>query len=146
MTKFLLNQSKFISILMFGMMAGFFATYSFNVNYAMLQVDGATYATVQSLFNINVRHLGFFLCFFGAAVAPLITSLLLFINAERRKALIWAVLSLLYILGIIVLLYLQNLLICRLIITPNLGTQNTCRTTGKKYVITGTKPTFTARG
>ncbi|WP_244502960.1 DUF1772 domain-containing protein [Marinomonas gallaica] len=109
MTKFLLNQSKFISILMFGMMAGFFATYSFNVNYAMLQVDGATYATVQSLFNINVRHLGFFLCFFGAAVAPLITSLLLFINAERRKALIWAVLSLLYILGIIVFTKFINL-------------------------------------
>ncbi len=37
-------------------MAGFFWTYSDNVNLAMLQVDGATYATVQSLFNMNVRH------------------------------------------------------------------------------------------
>ncbi|WP_197477698.1 MULTISPECIES: hypothetical protein [unclassified Marinomonas] len=55
---------------LFGLMAGFFATYSFNVNYAMLAVDASTYAEVQSLFNINVRHTGFFLCFFGAGALP----------------------------------------------------------------------------
>ncbi len=41
---------------MTGIMAGFFYTYTFNVNLAMLEVDGSTYAVVQSLFNENVRH------------------------------------------------------------------------------------------
>jgi len=51
-----------------GLMAGFFWTYSYNVNLAMLQVDGATYATVQSLFNVNVRHAAFFMLFFGGGL------------------------------------------------------------------------------
>ena len=49
-------------------MAGFFWTYSFNVNLAMLNVDGKTYAEVQSLLNENVRHNIFFLFFFGAEI------------------------------------------------------------------------------
>lgn len=46
-------------------MAGFFATYSANVNLATLELNGPTYAQVQSAFNRNVRHAGFFACFFG---------------------------------------------------------------------------------
>jgi uncharacterized membrane protein len=48
-----------------GIMAGFFWTYSANVNLAMQQMDASTYATVQSAFNRNVRHWLFFLFFFG---------------------------------------------------------------------------------
>jgi len=45
-----------LAVAAFGVMAGFFWTYSANVNLAMLTVDGATYATVQSAFNRHVRH------------------------------------------------------------------------------------------
>lgn len=54
-----------LAVLWLGLMAGFFGTYSANVNLAMLQMDGATYATVQSAFNRNVRHALFFALFFG---------------------------------------------------------------------------------
>ena len=61
-----------IATAVLGLMAGFFWTYSFNVNLAMMQVDGATYATVQSLFNQNVRHAAFFTLFFGGGLFPLL--------------------------------------------------------------------------
>jgi len=48
-----------------GVMAGFFWTYTFNVNLAMATVNGSTYAQMQSLFNVHVRHLAFFSFFFG---------------------------------------------------------------------------------
>ncbi|MEZ5702419.1 MAG: hypothetical protein R3E42_11505 [Burkholderiaceae bacterium] len=45
-----------LSLLAMGIMAGFFWTYSINVNLAMLEMDGPVYATVQSAFNRHVRH------------------------------------------------------------------------------------------
>jgi uncharacterized membrane protein len=56
------------AVLWLGLMAGFFGTYSGNVNLALLQMDGATYATVQSALNQNVRHTLFFSLFFGPPV------------------------------------------------------------------------------
>ena len=97
-----------VTVLLFGLMAGFFATYSFNVNYAMLAVDGQTYATVQSLFNVNVRHLGFFVCFFGGGVAPIITALIWY-PVDRKVALVWFILGVFYIGGIIFFTKFVNL-------------------------------------
>ena len=57
--------AQLLAVLLLGLMAGFFATYSANVNLATLELDGPTYAQVQSAFNRNVRHAGFFVCFFG---------------------------------------------------------------------------------
>ena len=92
---------------LFGLMAGFFATYSFNVNYAMLAVDASTYAEVQSLFNINVRHTGFFLCFFGAGVLPLVCSVL---NIKNKGIFcLWLLLGVLYLTGIIIFTKFINL-------------------------------------
>jgi uncharacterized membrane protein len=54
-----------LSLFAMGIMAGFFWTYSINVNLAMLEMDGPTYAVVQSAFNRNVRHPLFFAFFFG---------------------------------------------------------------------------------
>lgn len=84
-----------------GLMAGFFGTYSFNVNLAMLQVDGPVYAEVQSLLNRNVRHAGFFLLFFGAGLFPLAAALLNW--SQRRRASFWLLLAAagLYIAGVI---------------------------------------------
>ncbi|MEZ5705035.1 MAG: DUF1772 domain-containing protein [Burkholderiaceae bacterium] len=56
-----------LSLLAMGIMAGFFWTYSINVNLAMLEMDGPVYATVQSAFNRHVRHPLFFAFFFGPA-------------------------------------------------------------------------------
>ena len=64
-----------LAITVLGIMAGFFGTYSANVNLAMLQMDGATYATVQSALNRNVRHTLFFFFFFSP---PLLCFLTLF--------------------------------------------------------------------
>lgn len=60
------------STLVFGIMAGFFWTYTYNINLAMLQVDGETYAIMQSLFNVNVRHAMFFVFFFGGGAFSLL--------------------------------------------------------------------------
>lgn len=96
------NTSIAIATAVLGLMAGFFWTYSYNVNLAMLQVDGPTYATVQSLFNRNVRHAAFFALFFGGALFPLLAALA---NLRHWRApTFWLLLAaaLVYGLGVIV--------------------------------------------
>jgi uncharacterized membrane protein len=95
------NLSLAAAIVVFGLMAGFFWTYTFNVNIAMLKVDGPTYATVQSLFNQNVRHIWFFALFFGGGVVSVAA---LLINYKHRKTGAFKLLALaavVYVLGII---------------------------------------------
>lgn len=95
------NASVALAAVIIGIMTGFFYTYSFNVNLAMLAVDGATYATVQSLFNQNVRHPIFFVCFFGGAVVPVLA---LACNWRRyRSVAFWmvALAGLLYLAGVV---------------------------------------------
>ena len=75
---------QLLTVLLLGLMAGFFATYSANINLATLELDGSTYAQVQSAFNRNVRHAGFFLCFFGPV--PLGLMALVSDWAQRRSA------------------------------------------------------------
>jgi uncharacterized membrane protein len=90
-----------MAALWLGMMAGFFWTYSANVNLAMLQMDGATYATVQSAFNRNVRHWLFFAFFFGP---PVWCALALLAAWPARRSGWWIALALAgiaYLLGIV---------------------------------------------
>ena len=92
-----------------GVMAGFFWTYSYNINIAMLQTDGETYATMQSLFNQNVRHFAFFLFFFGAGA---ITILATIVNLKQRRTLsFWLIVlaAITYIAGIIIFTKQVNL-------------------------------------
>lgn len=103
------NSTLMMSIITFGIMAGFFWTYTFNVNYAMLKVDGPTYATVQSLFNENVRHPMFFIFFFGGGFFSMLA---LAVNYQNWQSLDFHLLlaaSLIYILGIIVFTQQVNL-------------------------------------
>jgi uncharacterized membrane protein len=90
-----------LTVLRLGLMAGFFATYSANVNVATLELDGPTYALVQSAFNRNVRHAGFFICFFG----PVPLGLLALATAWPARQTIWwrllALAVLAYALGIV---------------------------------------------
>lgn len=99
----------FLAVVWLGLMAGFFGTYSANVNLAMLQMDGATYATVQSTLNRNVRHGLFFALFFGP---PLWCALALATGWARRREGWWPTLAavmLAYALGIIVFTQQVNL-------------------------------------
>jgi len=103
------NSTLALATIAFGIMAGFFWTYSFNVNYAMQQVDGSTYAQVQSLFNQNVRHLMFFIFFFGGGAFSVVA--LIFNYRQFRSVSFWllALASLVYILGVIVYTQQVNL-------------------------------------
>lgn len=95
------NSTLLVATLVLGVMAGFFWTYSINVNLAMLQVDGAVYAQVQSLFNQNVRHGMFFTFFFGGGA---FTFLALITHIKHFRSLrFWLICAavLVYILGII---------------------------------------------
>jgi len=95
--------------LVFGVMAGFFWTYTFNVNLAMLQVDGETYAKVQSLLNENVRHPMFFAFFFGGGLFSII-ALLANVRLWRTVS-FWlvALAGVIYAVGVIVFTQQVNL-------------------------------------
>ena len=103
------NSSLALAIIILGIMAGFFWTYTFNVNVAMMQVSGEHYATMQSLFNVNVRNTMFFSFFFGGG---LFSALAVIFNLKHRKHLsfwLMVVASLTYLLGIILFTKLVNL-------------------------------------
>ncbi len=98
-----------LAIIFTGIMAGFFYAYTFNVNLAMSLVDGETYATVQSLFNENVRHVGFFAFFFGSAAISLGATI---VHARQWKSpTFWLLASatIIYIGGIIIFTRQVNL-------------------------------------
>ncbi len=96
------NGTLALAALVTGIMAGFFYTYTFNVNLAMLEVDGATYATVQSLFNENVRHSMFFIFFFGGGAVALLAAVANWQHFRNPAFWLIVVAALIYILGIIV--------------------------------------------
>ena len=101
--------AQLAAVLLLGLMAGFFATYSANVNLATLELDGPTYALVQSAFNRHVRHAGFFICFFGPLPLGLIA---LAAAGSDRHAAWWrlqALVVLAYGLGIVLFTRQVNL-------------------------------------
>lgn len=103
------NSSLALLILVLGIMAGFFWTYTFNINLAMLQVSGEYYATIQSLFNVNVRHAMFFSFFFGGGA---LGALAILLNLQHRRHIsFWLIVAatLTYVLGIILFTKLVNL-------------------------------------
>lgn len=102
-----------LAVLLLGLMAGFFATYSGNVNLATATLDGPTYALVQSAFNRHVRHAGFFVCFFGP---PLCCLLALLAGLRHRPGWWWllAAVGLAYALGIVLFTREVNLPLNRL--------------------------------
>lgn len=103
------NSSLALAIVMFGVMAGFFWTYTFNVNLATAQLDGATYARVQSLFNVNVRHAMFFSFFFGSALVAVLALILNYKHYRQANYWFLTAATVLYIVGIILFTRQVNL-------------------------------------
>lgn len=102
-----------LAVFSLGIMAGFFGTYSGNVNLATQELDGPTYALVQSAFNRHVRHALFFACFFG----PPLLCLVALAGAWRERPGWWwlvASIGLGYALGIVVFTREVNLPLNRL--------------------------------
>lgn len=102
-----------LGVFSLGIMAGFFGTYSGNVNLATRELDGPTYALVQSAFNRNVRHALFFAFFFG----PAWLCLLALVDAWRERPPWWwlvATVGLGYALGIVAFTREVNLPLNRL--------------------------------
>ncbi|RDX33944.1 DUF1772 domain-containing protein [Arcobacter sp. HD9-500m-PIT-SAG02] len=95
------NGTLAITTIIFGIMSGFFWTYSFNVNYAMLEVSGEVYAIVQSLFNENVRHFMFFIFFFGGGIFSVVSVVANIKHRKEKSFWLIVVASLCYVLGII---------------------------------------------
>lgn len=96
------RASHALALMLLGLMAGFFWTYTINVSPALAQMDGAVYAQVQSSLNRHVRHALFFVAFFGP---PVVCALALGLAASQRHRAWWRVLAgaaLVYALGIIV--------------------------------------------
>ena len=98
---YLENITLAIAIFTTAIMAGFFYTYTFNINLAMMQVDGETYATVQSLFNENVRHFMFFIFFFGSGAMGVVAILANWRHYKSLSFWLIVVATLVYIFGII---------------------------------------------
>ncbi len=103
------NASIALATIIFGIMAGFFWTYTFNVNLAMLNVDGKTYAEVQSLFNENVRHAMFFIFFFGGGAISLVAASINYKHVKHYSFWLLFIATLVYILGVIVFTAQVNL-------------------------------------
>lgn len=101
--------SHFFMIIILGVMAGFFWTYSINVNQAMLRVDGQTYATVQSLYNITVRNYIFFCFFFGGGIIGLLTVLFNMMKYRSLSFICIVIAFLAYLFGVIVFTHEVNL-------------------------------------
>jgi uncharacterized membrane protein len=100
--------SLVLAVFGLGIMAGFFGTYSGNVNLAMLELDGPTYALVQSAMNRHVRHALFFSFFFG----PPVFCALALTAAWRQRPGWWWLLGLVglgYALGIVLFTRQVNL-------------------------------------
>lgn len=95
--------------IIFGIMAGFFWTYTINVNRAMLEVDATTYATVQSLFNVNVRHPMFFVFFFGGGFFPILALVGNLKHWKTAPFICMVLAALIYVFGVIVFTQQVNL-------------------------------------
>lgn len=89
-----------LAIFWFGVMAGFFGTYSANVSLATASFDGALYATVQSALNRNVRH-ALFYAFFFLPPAWCVAALIAGWRHWKAWGILLAASALLYLLGII---------------------------------------------
>lgn len=67
---------RVVTILLTGIMAGFFFAYSYNVNIAFEGLNASTYAEAMQRINVAVRNPVFFAVFFPAVLVPALAVIL----------------------------------------------------------------------
>lgn len=88
-----------LSLLLAGVMAGFFYAYSVSAMPGLDRIDGDQAIAAMRGINEAVRNPVFFLSFFGTPVVALITAGLLFLLGEKPAALLLALAGIVYLLG-----------------------------------------------
>lgn len=95
-----LTLAEVAATVLLGLMAGFFFAFAVDVAPAMAELDAVTYITVQQAINRVVHNAVFGGSYFGSALLPWLAAALALWARERRRALLWAGIALLYGAGV----------------------------------------------
>lgn len=87
---------ELLTVLLLGLMAGFFFAFAVDVAPAMARLDAASYISTQQWINKVVRNALFGGVYFGSAWLPFGVVLMWTMAGQRRRALLWAGVALLY--------------------------------------------------
>ncbi len=102
-----IDISLIITLLFTGLMAGFFFSYTFSVNFGLQKLKDKDYLLAMQNINKEVLNPVFFICFFGALLFCIVSSLLS-IDFSSPKFYLILLGALLYIFGVFVITGLQN--------------------------------------
>lgn len=92
----LYRTTSIISVLLLGLMAGFFFAFAVDVAPAMTHLDASDYIAMQQAINRVVRNAVFGGVYFGSVVLPFVVVLLAVLKKNRSLMLAWAVIALGY--------------------------------------------------
>ncbi len=88
-----------LTVLLSGLIAGFFFAFSADVNLATAELGSTDYTRIQQLINLKVRNPVFAVVYFGAVLAPALM-LVLSWRSRRTAAFRWSLFAfLLYFIG-----------------------------------------------
>ena len=82
--------------LLLGLMSGFFFAFAIDVAPAMSHLDAAGYISTQQWINKVVRNAGFGAAYFGATVLAFAAAAAALMARQRRRAIAWAAIALIY--------------------------------------------------
>lgn len=95
-----LKVVEVLAVCWLGTMAGFFFAFAVDVAPAMMNLDGPGYVNTQQWINKVVRNAVFALAYFGSVVLPACAALCAGWAGQRGRAMLWAVLSLVYFVAV----------------------------------------------
>ena len=96
MRNYITTVIEVAAVSFFGMMAGFFFAFAIDVVPAMMNLDASGYTTTQQWINRVVRDAVFGGVYFGSALLPFLASTAMLWAGERRRALAWLALAVVY--------------------------------------------------
>ncbi|WP_158529633.1 DUF1772 domain-containing protein [Parvibium lacunae] len=94
---------QLLTLLLLGLMAGFFFAFAFDVVPATLQLDAEHYVLTQQAINRVVRNVVFGMVYFGSAVFPFILSWSYYQRKTLLYAKAWLIVALIYFVMVFVL-------------------------------------------
>lgn len=95
-----LRVAEVLAVCWLGTMAGFFFAFAVDVAPAMMNLDGPGYVNTQQWINKVVRNAVFALAYFGSVALPVCAAACAGWAGQRRRALSWAVLFLVYFVAV----------------------------------------------